>query len=246
MHIYPTSLNSLHLQWNELEGDTFDVQRSTSPDDDYEIIATGLTNPVFTDQDVNLFKVGLIYYYKVTGYIGGVKTSEVVGESARYNNPDGVANKAIWENQLALRVMKNPDVFILLKSRDNKPCSECFNSITKKPKFANCKKCNGTGFMHGYHTPIRTKISRDFSQILEYSNEIDGEKNSLSIVNAWITNKPLLAPGDVIVDCMNQRFLVEAVMPRTRSQFVIRQVLNLIPLEKGHTAYQVEVKFHEL
>jgi hypothetical protein len=44
-----------------------------------------------------------------------------------------------------------------------------------------------------------------------------------------------------MVDVMNQRFKVINVGRRTKSQYIIRQVLDLVPLEKGHPAYQVNV-----
>lgn len=72
---------------------------------------------------------------------------------------------------------------------------------------------------------------------------LDGEKIKRTNVNAWISNVPLVNPGDVVVDILNQRYLIERVIQRTRSQYIIRQIIDMIPLEKGHPAHQVEVEW---
>lgn len=246
MRVVIHDLHSVLIQWEELEGDTFTLFKSTSPDSGFEILATNLTHPFHIDNEVNLFEVGRRYYYKVKGYVGGVEVSESESATPEYNVRDGVTNKVIYENKLALRVMNNPPIFIVLKRRGGKRCPNCWNEITHKVRFANCEVCNGTGFIHGYHKPIKSMISRDFSQLMNGSNMLDDDKVLLSAVDAWITSVPLVSPGDFIVDVMNQRFSIEGVAQRTRSQYVIRQVLNLVPLEKGHPAYSVEVDLSEL
>lgn len=246
LRVIPNSLQSLLLQWQDMEGDTFTIYRSTSPEDGFEIIKNYYDKPFYIDDDVNLHDIGLRYYYKVEGYVGGIKTSETKGETPRYNKPDPEANKIIHEFNVLLRVMRNPPVKILLKRRAGKRCPDCWNPITKKVRFSNCPTCKGTGIREGYHKPIEVKISRDFSQLIDYTSMLDGEKVNKTGVNAWIINTPLVSPGDVIVDVMNQRFLIERVIQRTRSQYVIRQILDLTPIEKGHPSYAVDVEWGDM
>ena len=113
--------------------------------------------------------------------------------------------------------------------------------MTKRVRFPNCKVCGGTGILQGYHDPIAVRISRDVSQMVISSDISDTDRTSLTPVRAWIGNFPRLHPEDVMVDTQNQRFKVISVSPRTKSQYLIRQVLDLVPLEKGHSAYNVEV-----
>lgn len=241
LKITPISVKSLLLQWQDMEGDSFTIYKSTSPNDGYDVIETHHATPFYVDNDVNLHDVGLRYYYKIEGYEGGVVVSTLTGESMRYNNRDNVANKIMHEFSVILRVMNNPPVKVLLKRRTGKRCPNCWNPITNKVRFSNCEVCNGTGVISGYHKPIETRISRDFSQLVDYTSMLDGEKVNKTSVNAWISNFPLVSPGDVIVDTMNQRFLIERVAQRTKSQFIIRQVLDLVPLEVGHPSYLVQV-----
>lgn len=241
--VVPNSFNTLLLQWQNLEGDEFSIERSTSPKDGFEILKANYVLPFFVDDKVNLHDNSIRYYYRIKGFVGGVKVSETEGETPRYNKRDLQANKIIHEFNVVLRVMNNPPVKILLRRREGKRCPECWNPITNKIRFAGCKKCNGTGILEGYHKPIETKISRDFSQLIDYTSMLDGEKVNKTGVNAWIINTPLVSPGDIIVDVMNQRFLIERVSQRTRSQYIIRQVIDMTPLEKGHPAYFVDVEW---
>lgn len=245
VRILPNVTNGLYIQWEEMAGDEFTISRSNSPTSGYEIIATDVTVPFYTDATVNLREVGRRHYYKIEGKIGGTMVSESVGESVIHNFRNPIANKAIYENQVVLRVMNNPPVKVLLRRRTGQKCPVCWNPITKKPRFANCQTCNGTGTLTGYHEPIEVKISRSFSQLINDSNMLDGEKVSQSNIDAWITNFPLVSPGDVIVDITNQRFSIERVTQRTHTQHIVRQLLDMTPLESGHPAYSVEIDWSD-
>jgi hypothetical protein len=240
MKVYPTSLTELYIEWS-LQGEGFQLSRSTSPDSDFDLVAINLTQPFYTDYDVNLYDENVRYYYKVEGFVNGNKVSEDGPGTLEYNSPDGVANKVIQESETVLRMMNNPPVYFLLKRRAGYPCPECWNPITKRCMYANCPTCNGTGVMDGYHDPIPSRVSQDVSQLLFASGELDSDKVRLSPIRAWTTNVPLLYPEDVMCDVLNQRYKIVNVARRTRSQFVIRQILDLVPLEKGHPSYQVDV-----
>lgn len=240
MELYPTSLSELYIEWT-LRGEHFTVFRSTSPTDHFEVVAERVNQPFYVDNYVNLYDENIRYYYRVDGFIGDSKVSEDGPSTLEYNKKDGVANKVIHETKVVLRVMNNPPVYFLLRNREGSPCPECWNPVTKKIRFSNCRDCNGTGTLQGYHPPIVSRISQDVSQLLSASGERDNDKVKLTPIRAWIANTPLLYPDDIMVDVLNQRYKIASVARRTRSQYVIRQVLDLVPIEKGHPAYGVEV-----
>lgn len=241
MKVTPASLSELYIEW-ELMGDTFTVSRSTSPESGFEVIADSVVQPFYIDNTVNLYDDEIRYYYRVDGYDSQqVKVSETGPETWMYHQKDAVANKVMHESKVALRMMNNPPVFFLIKKRVGSACTNCWNPTTNKVRFANCQVCNGTGILDGYHEPIVSRVSQDVSQLMMASGERDDDKVKLSPIRAWIPNTPLVNPEDVMVDVMNQRYKVINVGRRTRSQYVIRQVLDLAPLEKGHPAYQVNV-----
>lgn len=242
MLVLPHELRGLTVHWRDVAGDTFRLYRSVSPEDGFELLVDNYSFPFYEDTEVNTTDTGTRYYYKVEGVSGGVVVAKDGPATLSYNGQDHVARKIIYEFEVVLRAMRNPEVKVLLKRRMGTRCPECWNPVTKKPRFANCESCNGTGYLEGYYKPITTKISRDFSQLIDYTSMLDGDKVNKTSVNAWILNTPLVSPGDVIVDVTNERFLIERVVQRTKSQFIIRQVLDLIPLEKGHPVYQVNVE----
>lgn len=246
MIVTPRNNQTLHIQWHDVKGSDYRLYRSLAPEGPFELIVPSTTEPYYIDEDVNLFQNGLRYYYKVEGVEGGVVVETSKGYTSGYAVQDPVANKLLYENQLVLRVMNNPQVKVLLKRREGKRCPECWNPVTKKPRYSNCSRCNGTGFIGGYHNPVKTRISRDFSQLIEFQGMLDDGRTVYSPVSAWITNYPLVSPGDIIVDVMNQRFSIERVGQRTRGQFIIRQILEIVPLEKGHPAYSVDVDWSDM
>jgi hypothetical protein len=240
MKIYPSSLTQLYIEWS-LAGEEFQLSRSTSPEGDFELLVINHPQPFFVDDSVNLYDENVRYYYKVEGFTNGNKVSEDGPGTLEYNSRDNVANKVIQESKTVLRMMNNPPVYFLLKRRVGYPCPRCWNPITKKISYANCPFCNGTGVLDGYHAPIATRISQDVSSLSMASGEMDSDRVNLSPIRAWTINTPLLYPEDIMVDTLNQRYKIVNVSRRTRSQSVIRQLLEMVPLDKGHPCYQVEV-----
>lgn len=240
MKIFPASLTEMYIEW-ELQGDTFTIYRSTSPTSGFEMLAEFIVQPFFIDKSVNLFDENISYYYRVEGFSGGVKIAEAGPDTLEYSQRDPIANKVIHESNVLLKQMRNPPVYFLLKRRAGMPCPNCYNPVTKRIKFPNCKVCGGTGILSGYHDPIATRISQDVSQMIIASDAYDSDKTVLTPIRAWIGNFPRLHPEDVMVDIMNQRYKIIGVTPRTKSQYLIRQVLDMAPLEKGHSAYNINV-----
>jgi ribosomal protein L37AE/L43A len=240
--VVPIATNELYIAWSGLQGTHFRLYRSGSPDSGFVVIQNALTVPFYTDMKVDLYDEANKYYYKVEGLDSTnatVATSNVM--TASYNKPDGVAVKVVYESRLVLRVMNNPLVHILIKKRVVDHCPDCWNTITKRTKYANCPLCHGTGNIGGYYAPFPVRMSMDVSQLVDAGGPEDSEKVNITPINAWMSNSPLLNPDDVIVDVMNRRYIVQSSIPRTRSQYVIRQILQLVPLEKGHPAYDIHV-----
>jgi hypothetical protein len=239
--VSPSFVNEMYIQWDSVAGSSFTVFRSNAEQNGFEVLADQVSVPFFVDKTVNLYDDAIHYYYKVEGYDNGAKVDETEVVTMQYHKADAIANKVIYESRVALRVMNNPPVFALIHKREGTPCPQCWNPVTKKIRFAGCTTCNGTGILTGYYPPIPIRISIDISGMEDTHSMLDGSEVTLSPINAWILNTPLLVPGDVLVDIMNQRYRVNQAIKRTKSQYVIRQLLQLIPLKKGHPAYNVDV-----
>lgn len=237
---FPSPNHSLYIDW-DVPGDAFDVLRSGSPTSGFEVIAADVAVPFYVDADVNLYDEGNKYYYKIRAKKGGIVTGETEWTTESYNPPDGVARKVIYESHVVLKVMNNPLVHLLIKKRFAESCPECWNPVTKRTKYANCPVCFGTGQLEGYFSPVPMRMSRDISVAVGTNTELDGDSVEVSPINAWVANTPLVTPGDVFADMLNHRYVVQQVALRTRSGCVIRQILQLITLEKGHPAYNFPV-----
>lgn len=241
VRVLPTLKHALYMDWNGLKGNTFDVLRSGSPASEFEVVASDLTVPFYVDTTVNLYDEGNRYYYQIQSKQDGQIVDETHWNTEEYGQPDGVARVVIHESEVVLKVMNNPLVYLLIKKRFAEPCPECWNPITQRTRYANCPVCFGTGQLAGYFTPVPMRISRDISILVGNSTILDADAVNLSPINAWAAVTPLVTPGDVMVDVLNKRYVVQQVAPRTKSGCVIRQILQLTPLEKGHPAYNFPV-----
>ena len=224
----------------DVQGFTFDIFRSYAPHADF--IFLGKTNVPFFIDEVNLYDEGNKFYYYVVGKNEDdeeIERTEVA--TLQHNKKDLIANKVMKEIDVVLRVMKNPPSFLLIARREGTNCPNCWNPVTNRIRFADCPICYGTGKIKGYFPPVPIKMSTDMSQYLEDTSFLGDEKVSISPVNAWVANYPLVTPGDIVVDVTDRRFIVTAVIPRTKSQYIIRQIIQLTPIEKGHPAYNVLV-----
>ena len=245
MNIRPANKDALYIEW-KIEGEIFNLYRSENNLNNFELIQEGLIQPFYIDEDVNVYDAALKYYYRVEGISGSLVVATDGPHSLNYSAGDAIADKIIYEAQVVLEVMNNPGVWFLLKRRKSTPCPVCWNPITKKRKFTNCDVCGSTGSLQGYHPPVPSRISQDVSQLTMGSGPEDSENVKLSPIRAWIPNIPLVYPEDVMVDVTNQRFKVVNVARRTKSQYVIRQILELAPLDKGHPSYNVQVEWGEM
>lgn len=240
--VVANSAKTLYVSWLALQGSIFRLWRSSSPESGFTVIQNRLTVPFYEDVAVNLYDEANKYYYKVesldnTGTV--LRTSSIM--TVRYNKPDNVANKVVYEIKVVLRMMKNPPVHLLIQKRTVDHCTECWNPVTNRTKYADCPTCHGTGNIGGYYDPFPVLMSSDVSQMVTISNGEDANLTKISPINAWMGNYPLMNPGDIVVDVMNRRYNILQVIPRTRSQYVVRQILQLMPLEKGHPAYDIVV-----
>lgn len=226
------------IEWRELSGERFDILRSTHETGDYEILST-TEGWHFRDEGVNLNQVDLRYHYKVIEHEGTSRT-EHGPISVRAGRHDRYALKMMQEYEVILRVMNNPTMKLLVKRRHAKKCPDCWNPVTKKVKFANCKRCDGTGELMGYHRPIEIRVSREISSYVSSIVPEDLDKVTLTPVSGWVAATPSIMNEDILIDREGHRYLIQNVMPRTKGQAVIRYMFQANPLEKGHPAYLAE------
>lgn len=226
------------IEWRELSGERFEVFRSTHETGDYEFLA--VTNDWFyRDTDVNLWEVDVRYHYKVVAHEETSRT-EHGPVAVRAGEPDRYALKMMQEFDVLLRVMNNPTMKLLVKRRVAKKCPDCWNPVTRKVRFANCKRCDGTGELMGYHRPVEIRTSREISSFISSIVPEDLDKVTLSPISGWVAATPSVMNDDVLISREGHRYVIQNVMPRTKGQAVVRYLFQAVPLEKGHPAYLAE------
>lgn len=226
------------LQWDELVADTFSVYRSQAEHAGFVLLAQGLSTPTFQDNTVLFDDDAVKYFYKIKGISA---TGAVVGEIGPvcilYHQQDRIAYKIMHEYQVVLRVMDNPVLHLFIRKRVEERCANCWNAVTKKVRFADCPQCQGSGMVVGYYSSVPIRISADVSQFSWNPDMFDSNRVNTTQISVWTMSSPVIRPGDIIADVLGHRFLVASCIPRTKSQYVIRQVLQLSPLDQGHPAY---------
>jgi len=224
----------------------FDIYRNTSLDGEYELIASDIDSFQYADRDVNLYKQSIKYYYKVK--VKNIKTLEEefsteIGELSNHI-PDNIANSVAIQYDIYLdRVVSNPKVYLLSRKRFGQKCAFCYDEIRMQAKNDNCPHCYTTGYMGGYHKPIKIPIcymsnKEGLQQLLDISNV--GEVSNP--IQAWVKNYPIVQPGDIIVDDYNRRFEVINWQPTTKNNFILRQVLTLQKLPHSNIIYKFPIR----
>lgn len=226
------------LEWRDLDGDRFELFRSTHETGDYEFLAS-TEGWHYRDDTANLWQADVRYHYKLRAHVGAEWT-EHGPFTHRAGTHDRIALKIMQEYEVLLRVMRNPTMKLLAKRREAKKCPDCWNPITRKVRFSNCTRCDGTGELSGYHRPVELKVSREVSSYLSSIVPEDIDKVTLTPISGWAAASPSLMNDDVLIDRDGVRYLVQNVTPRTKGQAVIRYMFQASPLEKGHPAYLAE------
>jgi len=213
---------------------TFNIYRSLSPEDTsmFFCIAHNITETQYEDHGVNLMRFDTNYYYKVRA--NNVNTGESVMSNCYghlyHTEPDNLAFIMLYENQRLLELINNDPVSVLLKRRLGVRCSNCWDSVRKQARLADCPVCYGTGVVGGYSAAISIRIG--------YLTPFPGQQMGINTdrvsveeapVTAWTTNYPILQPDDVIVDSThNYRFEIDDMRPIYKNQkMLIRQTFTM-------------------
>jgi hypothetical protein len=208
---------------------TFEVQRSESPAGPFERIAPARPNVfTFRDHTVELRAKWRIYYYQVlvteiatggqflsrVGYFG-LKPSPVSLEIARLQ-------------QLQLKVQNGTPCLIFKRRTSGPPCLECYDSDLERKTRSQCTLCLGEQFRGGFLAAIPTFINTTPVDKTRQPSPI--YQSEAAQTNFDMAGYPIVAPGDVVVDPINQRWRVEMVKPRAHQGFIYRQLLTVIQI----------------
>lgn len=218
---------------------TVDVYRSESPTSGFDLIAKDITNrDVYHDWTVNLSSFTRPHYYKLV--YKDSTDAEVTSEVEWLRNAlDAEAADIVRRNLLALELYIGSPVFFLLRRSWGPHCPKCYNPDTHKTTMSYCDVCFGTSYADGFFEPIMGFITNApptkqliFRQLYEHEPDIR---------TYWTSNYPVLKPNDILVNNMNERWMIKRIQLTQKMGAVLRQIFSAVQIPKSDVIYRVDV-----
>lgn len=223
---------------------TFNIYRSSSPEDGFEIIASDIQEPYeFLDTSVNLYKNNIRFYYKVEiiNKISLISSMPDIYGEIYQRKPDEVSGFIIHNNKILLNVIDNDPIWILQKKRHGQKCTNCWDDIRRQVTMNNCPVCLESGYVGGYYKPIQVNMSYSSSPSSRQSEvAIEEIYSSIEPISIWIANYPIVEAGDIVVDVYNNRYIIMRVVNTTKNKYhLLRQVITMQKIPRGNVAFQI-------
>ena len=206
---------------------SFTILRSNSPEGPFITVVEGLTDQfAFKDTSVNLKSDWRKYFYRLKVVEISTPANFVETESFHQSYEiDVIAAEIIRRNNLILsNEFTGRPVFIFIKRTFGMRCKSCWDFVTKRRCESNCIECFDTGFTFGYFDSIVAQMN-----INPEHEKVQMQRFKMEVNNTagWLSNEPLLSPGDVIVEGDNKRWRVVDVRTTQRRRVVLHQTVRL-------------------
>ena len=222
----------------------FNIHRSNSEHEGYELLASNVTGFSYSDYNVNLYNTAIHFYYKVecVNLITGDKSMSNICSEYKGRVRDCIAQGIISNYNMYLdNVLNTDEVYLLKKKRFGTRCS-CFDDIRGKSKNSRCPICFSTKYVGGYYASEKMKICTSNSPAKTEKFDVTESSELVAPIQAWTSNSPLIEIGDIIVDSNNDRYVVASWQPTYKNYMLLKQVVDLQRLPKSDIGYNVLVK----
>lgn len=118
------------------------------------------------------------------------------------------------------------------------PCRVCRDVVTDQVVNSQCRECVGTGFAGGgYYAPILIGANLQPSPAALQITNLGAIEDNETV--AFITNFPVMYPGDMIVEPDEKHWRVVQVDVTERKRVVVHQMLRLRQLDHNDVEYEV-------
>jgi hypothetical protein len=214
----------------------FTVERSLSPQDGFEIVKDNISENYCID-DLKVKNRNVLFYYRVKGVDdSGESISDPV---ALPFPPDPILKSVLkMENHWLRKFIQRP-IRIYIKKKYGRRCYNCWDELKQRVTVERCEYCFGTGFEGGYYPPIDS-----YMQILPMPKQQVPSPAGVQMPNeveAWITNYPLVSPGDLISEkAMSYKYKITQVYPTFWKGYIVRQQLRLLLIDLNDIEYQID------
>lgn len=245
----------------DLSNFNFEIYRSFSPQDDFEMIGIvdgDAPQPTYIDADKQCTNNNY-RYYKIKAVSKDNPEIYLWSDIKHLGNvTDGILKTIIYRHTLLLKNFSGEPCLILIAKISGAQCPNCWNELKMKPTEHYCETCYGTGFLDGFHKPIRNvEVNIDPSPRISNIKPVDEDQEKG--ITAWLNNYPLLKPRDIIIsEYDNKRYRVVridrtqkkliAVYTRQKSiqPVISRQILSLQEINFNDIEYSESILREEV
>lgn len=243
----------MYLQWgvepedDDLELVEVEIQRSESPSGPFSElqVVDPLTTFSFLDKTAPWRPKNLEVYYRLVGKLrsSGDEVSDCPAFGYQGQLPlDAV--EIIRQHHILLYGVNGHEPLTgipttVYKKRTFGPrCPYCTDEATGRVTISQCKHCHGTGFKgNGYYDPLLVNMNfQPHPKVLRISNLGKTEDNETV---AFMTNFPIMYPGDMVVEPTEKHWRVVQVEVTERKRVVVHQLIRLRQLDHNDVEYEV-------
>ena len=252
----PTAHSGVFVQWDVSDvpasGDLrFKLERAESPQGPFELVVNGLSDYHYFDGHVESqssateaqghLSLQRHLYYRVTATAGASYVTAVEAVGDRLPTRQRLLRKKIQRDiAITFRVGSGVPFAVLKRRHWGTRCVACFDKLTKSITNAKCLSCFGTGYLNGYHAPVRVSARKGTTNVqTQIAPQGRVETNQIELT---ILDYPLLAPDDLIVEVNTDRRYIIRHVTRTELRGVpVHQKLVMSELARDSIEYSVQV-----
>lgn len=223
-----------------LEDIVFEVFRSNGPTGPWDQMGTCPTGRYeYTDYNAPGAYILRTFYYivRIASISGrGFRDSE---PKILEHDPDPIALELIRKKNLGLTVKNGVAFAVLARKTWGSKCSRCWSRERLVATDADCPECFGTGYPGGYMNPVYVPglMNPPKKMIIEAGIQFEPTK-----IYAELSNHPVLAPDDLIVDRrLNVRYTVVDVTETMRLGHVISQIPTLLRVDQNSIVNTIRI-----
>lgn len=231
LFVEPCDARANRIRWQRIPSlpydATYELQKAETSSGQWTTLATftSTSAPIHLDTTANnmQLRVGNEYYRL---YFPSINTvTEPVYE---YGSIDPYGAEMARRHTLYLKDAKGGSkIYVFIKRRQGEHCPTCWDEITMQRTVSNCLDCINSGYRYGYYDPVVSYISFG-PDAVSVSVQLDGPQRDSENVNGWMSNYPLLSPGDVLIEAdRTMLWEVLSVDSTLHRRAVTRQVLVL-------------------
>jgi len=243
--------DGVHLQWgvepeaDDLETVEIELQRSESPSGPFVTLQVfdPLTTFSWTDRTAPWRSKNFELYYRLVGRVRS--TGDVLYQCLPFGFQGPLpldALEIIRQHNILLRGVNNHvsqtgiPTTVYKKRTFGPRCRECTDSATERVVISQCKICGGTGFIGGYYDPISVFISfQPHPKLLQLTNLGKVEDNETV---AFLTNFPIMYPGDMVVEPSEKHWRVKNIEVTERKRTIVHQLIRIRQLDHNDIEYE--------